>query len=453
MERVLAYLHDRREEHLEWARALCRIPSISTKPEHKEDVARAVRWTHELCAKLGLRSEIHETGGHPLVYAEWCKAAGAPTVLVYGHVDVQPEGDLSLWDADPFDPVVKDDWLICRGSADDKGQVLVHLRAVAAWLATEQRLPVNVKFLIEGEEEISSPNLGPWVQSHRELLACDAVVISDTGLYADGWPTITMGTRGLVYKEVRLSGPKHDLHSGTFGGSVANPANVLARFIASLHDDQGRVTVSGFYDNVAELSAEERKRLNALPFDEAEYLAQLGAPAAAGEAGYTTTERRGVRPTLDVNGIYGGFMREGANTIIPARAGAKISMRLVPNQRADEIGRAFDETVKQRIPNSVRFEILTHGTAAAYVAPADMLGMQAAERALQESFGREVAFIREGGSLPILPMFKQALGADCLLLGFASPQCNAHGPNEKVRLPDLDHGAEAIARLMAYLAP
>lgn len=451
MEQAIRYLRDHRAEHLDWLTELCRIPSISTKKEHQADVARAVQWIHELCTRVGLKSQVHETGGHPLVLAEWCAAADMPTVLVYGHVDVQPEGDLALWDAGPFEPVQRDDWLICRGSADDKGQILVYLRAAAAWLQTTGRLPLNVKFLIEAEEEISSPNLAPFVQKQQQRLACDHVLISDTGLYEDGWPTITYGTRGILYKEVRVSGPKHDLHSGSFGGSVANPANVLAQFIASLHDADHRVALPGFYDDVLELTAAEKTLAERLPFDEQQYLDELGCPAPWGERGYSSNERRSSRPTLDVNGIYGGFMQEGANTIIPARAGAKISMRLVPNQDPDRISRTFDEAVKQRIPAAVRHEILNHGKSGAYVTPVDGAAMRAADRALAEAFGRPVVYIREGGSLPILPMFKRVLGADSLLLGLASPQCNAHGPNEKVNLRDLDRGAEAVVRLWEYL--
>lgn len=450
MEAAVKFLREHRQEHLEWLLALCRIPSISTKVEHKADVAAAVRLTRDYCQRAGLTARVMETAGHPLVYAEWCHAPGRPTVLIYGHVDVQPEGDPALWQAGPFEPVIKDDWLYCRGAADNKGQILAHLRAVHAWLATAGRLPLNVKFLIEAEEEISSPSLGPFVEQHRELLACDAVLISDTSLVADGWPTITDGTRGLVYKEVRLCGPKHDVHSGTFGGSIANPANVLAALVAGLHDSDGRVAIPGFYDEVVELSAAQRAALRAVPFNEADYLAKLGCPAAAGEKGYTTTERCWIRPTLDVNGIYGGFMGEGANTIIPARAGAKISMRLVPNQDPDKIGQAFDAAVRARVPATVRLEILNHGAAAAYVAPPDSPAMRAAERALRESFGRDVAHTRAGGTLPILPMFKRVLGADCLLVGLASPDCAAHGPNEKVWLRDLDRGAEAGVRLFAH---
>lgn len=452
MERTIQYLREHRPEHLRWAIDLCRIPSISTKPEHKDDVARAVRWTAEVCDRIGLQTRILETPRHPLVFAEYVAGPDKPTFLVYGHVDVQPTGDLSLWESGPFDPQVKGDWLIARGSSDDKGQVLMYLRAAAAWLATEKKLPLNLKFLIEGEEEIGSPNLEPFVSQNKELLACQSILISDTGMYEDGWPTITYGTRGLCYKEIRLRGPKHDLHSGTHGGAIANPAVVLAQIIASLKDADGRVTIPGFYERVVEPSEEERRAAAALPFDEARYIADLGSPAPYGEAGYSTNERRTSRPTLDVNGIYGGYMAEGANTIIPARAGAKISMRLVPEQDAAAISRAFDDTIRARCPDTVRLEILDHSNCGPYMTPIDSPAMKAAARALREAFGKDTAFIREGGSLPILPMFKHELGADSIMLGFASPNCNAHGPNEKLRIPDADVGAEAIARLFAYLA-
>lgn len=452
MERVTEYLRQHRKEHLDWTIDLCKIPSISTKPEHKGDVAESVKWTADICNSVGLKARIFETARHPLVYAEWLGAPGKPTLLVYGHVDVQPTGDLKLWDAEPFTPTLKGDWLICRGSSDDKGQVLLYIRAVAAWLATEKKLPVNIKMLIEGEEEIGSPNLPGFIQEQRDLLKCDHILISDTGMYEDGWPTVTYGTRGLIYKEIKLSGPGHDLHSGSHGGAVANPATVLAELLAGLHDSNGRVTIPGFYDRVVEPSAEERKLAAALPFDEKKYLADVGSPAAVGEKGYSSNERRTSRPTLEVNGIYGGYMGEGANTIIPARAGAKVSMRLVPSQPAEELSKVFDETIRQRTPQSVRLEVLQHGPACdAYMAPLDSKPMAAARKALQEAFNREPAFIREGGSLPILPMFKRVLGADSLMLGFASPNCNAHGPNEKVRIPDLDQGAEAIARMLQYL--
>ncbi len=451
MDNVLAYLRSQRDTQLTWLLDLCRIPSISTKPEHAADVAAAVRWTRDLCAQLGLAATIHETGGHPLVYAEHCRTPGAPTILVYGHLDVQPEGDPALWDAGPFEPVVRNGRLICRGASDNKGPLLAHLRAAAAWLAVERRLPVNLKFLLEAEEEISSPSLAPFIRTHADLLRCDHIVISDTGMYADGWPTITCGTRGLLYKELRVHGPSRDLHSGGFGGTLANPANVLAALLASLHDHAGRVNIPGFYADMADLTAAERAQLAVLPLDESAFAADLDVPRLCGEPGYTTNERRWIRPTLDVNGIYGGYMRPGANTIIPSFAGAKVSMRLVPNQSAARLSRVFDETVRARGPDTVRLEILDHGAADAYTAPLDSRPMQAARRALHAAFGREPACIREGGTLPILPLFKQLLGADSLLIGFAGPHCNAHGPNENVVLADLDRGAAAIALFYGLL--
>jgi acetylornithine deacetylase/succinyl-diaminopimelate desuccinylase-like protein len=452
VQNVIAFLRQYRDAQLRWVTDLCRIPSVSTKPEHKDDCVAAARAACELCARVGLQARVYDTGGHPAVYAEWCQAPGGPTFLVYGHLDVQPEGDLALWDAGPFEPVIKNGLLICRGSADNKGQALIHVRAAAAWLACEKKLPVNLKFLLEGEEEIGSPHLGSFIEQHRDLLRCDHILISDTGMYEDGWPTITYGTRGLLYKEIRLTGPKHDLHSGGFGGTVGNPANVLARLVASLHFADGRVNLPGFYDDVPAPDAVEREQLRRLPFDKPQYLADTGSPALYGEKGFTTNERRWLRPALDVNGIYGGFMGEGANTIIPARAGAKVSLRLVPKQSGEKLSRIFDETIRARCPKTVRLEILNHGSADAYVAPLQSGPMQAAGRALAESFGREPAYIREGGSLPILPLFKSVLGADSLLIGFAGPNCNAHGPNENVSLADLDRGAEAVARLYGYLA-
>ena len=451
MENAIRFLRGHEDEHLEWARQLCRIPSISTAQERKADVRKAIEWTRDLCVKIGLKAEIHETPGHPILYAEWCQAAGAPTYLAYGHVDVQPEGDRSLWDADPFEPVVNGDWLVCRGAADDKGQVLLYLRAVQAWLETAGKLPVNLKLLIEAEEEIGSPNLTPFVRDHKELLACDGILISDTGLYRDGWPTITTGTRGLVYKEVRISGPQHDLHSGS-GGPVVNPGNVLARLIASLHDEQGQVAIPGFYDDVAEPSTEERAVLAGLPFDERQFAEELGLPGfGAGEKGWSVLELGTVRPTLDVNGIFGGYMQPGTNTIIPASVGAKLSMRLVPNQDAAKVSRQFDEAVRARMPESVRVEIMDHTHAYPYVTPIDSALVQAARDALQAAFDHEVAYLRCGGTLPILPMFKRELGVDSLLIGFASPSCNAHGPNEKVSIGDLNRGAEAVLRLLGSL--
>ena len=452
MDDVLSYLTKHEQAHLEWATELCRFPTVSTLSAHKDDLVLAARWLQELATSIGLEAQIMETGGHPSVFAEYHAGADKPTYLVYGHYDVQPVGEEKLWDQDAFEPVVKDDWLICRGAADDKAQFLVYFRAAAAWLATRQTLPVNLKFLIEGEEEIGSPNLAAFIEQHQDLLKCDHILISDTGLYQDGWPTITYGTRGLLYKEIILSGPTFNLHSGSFGGTVANPAHVLAELLAGLHDEDGRVALPGFYDKVAKPEPEERDALNSLPFNDEQYAEQLGVPKPYGETGYSTNERRWIRPTLECNGVYGGFMGEGANTIVPAKAGAKISLRLVPNQSSKELSELFDRTIKERCPDTVRLEIGNHGQADAYVAPLDAPIMAAARAALEETFERDVALVREGGSLPILPMFKERLGVDCLMLGLASPDCAAHGPNEKIYLPDLNRGTQAIARLFAKLA-
>lgn len=454
MKDAIDYLNKQRQTHLNELIELCRIPSISTKLEHAGDVRRAVEWTAARCKAAGLKAEIRETGGHPLVYAEWCEAGpDAPTYLAYGHVDVQPTGDLKLWDADPFEPQQVDEWLIARGAADDKGQVLLYVRAAEAWLKTAGKLPINLKLLIEAEEEIGSPSLEPFIREHADLLKCDAILISDTGLARDGQPAITRGTRGMVYKEVFLSGPKHDLHSGQFGGAVVNPANALAAIITKLHDADGRVTVPGYYDDVPKPTAEDRAQISAIGIDDGQFARDLGVDALwTGEKGYSPQEMRSIRPVIDVNGITAGFQGEGANTIIPARASAKISMRLVPNQDAPKISKAFDAHVRSLCPAGVKMEIVTHGSeAAAYVTPGDNPALKAGVQALREAFDQEPVHLREGGSLPILPMFKQLLGADCVLLGFASPNCNAHGPNEKVRLPDLDRGAETIVRMFGLL--
>lgn len=453
MKEAVQYLQKHRKEHLKQALELCRIPSVSTLEKHKADVRRAVEWTRDACLAAGLRAQVFDTPRHPLVYAEWCDAgAAAPTFLVYGHVDVQPAGDPKLWEAGPFEPTIQGDWLICRGSSDDKGQVLLYVRAAEAWLKTVGKLPINLKLLIEGEEEIGSPNLPDFVRSHRDLLKCDGILISDTGMVEDGYPTITYGTRGLTYKEVKLLGPAFNLHSGQHGGAVANPANVLAAIIASLHDGEGRVNIPGFYDDVIEPSEHERNLAAAVPFDEARYVKDLGVPRlGGGEKCFAPNERRSIRPTLDVNGLYGGFMDEGASTVIPAFAGAKISMRLVPNQSGLDIGRKFEQAIRSRCPDTVRCEIHDHSSCDAYVTPLDWPAMKAAETALRETYGKAPVFVREGGSLPILPMFRKELGASSLMLGFASPNCNAHGPNEKVSISDLDRGAETIARLLAHL--
>ncbi len=429
-----------------------RIPSISSQSAHAADLRRAAEWTRNRCRAAGLTADLAETDGWPVVLGNSEPKPGRPTILIYGHYDVQPEGDLSLWHTGPFEPVVRDGRIIARGAADNKGQLLCAILALESWMKTAGELPINVKVLIEGEEEVGSPNLGIFVERNRERLACDYIVIHDTAMYDEGIPAVTVATRGLVYKEVIVRGPKKDLHSGGYGGAVANPANELARLIASLHDAEGRVNIPGFYDHVRELTAAERADLNTLPFSEAAFLEEVGCPRPQGEKGYTTLERQWVRPTLDVNGLYGGYTKEGASTIIPSFAGAKISMRLVPDQKTLEIGRLFEETVRARLPDTVRVEIKDHSGCDPYVANLHSPGLAAVRRAAAEAYGREPVLSRTGGSLPILPMFKRHLGADSLMLGYCLPTCNAHSPNEFFHIRDFEAGMRASAALYGLLA-
>jgi len=451
VEQAVEYLHSRRQALIDSWLELVRVPSVSAQSEHAGDMVVAAHWLEQRLARAGFDCQVYETAGHPAVLARRCELPGATTVLIYGHYDVQPPGDQGLWDSPPFEPTVREGAVFGRGAADDKGQLLTAVAAVEAWHAVAGALPVNVKFLLEGEEEIGSLHLPALIEAHQDDLACDVVLICDTAAFKPGVPAITYGTKGLVYKEVTLIGPDRDLHSGSFGGTVANPANVLAELIASLKDASGRVTIPGFYDDVQSLSDPERKSLAALGFDEVAYLARLGSPALTGEAGYTTLERRWARPTLDVNGLSAGYQGQGASTIIPARASAKISMRLVPQQDPEAVSASFDRLVRQICGDRVRAQIAEHGLCRAYMAPLDSPWMTAARRALAAGFGREPVLIREGGTLPILPAFKEMLGADCLLLGYCRPDCNAHGPNEFFHIEDFVAGAVTGVRLLAEL--
>ncbi|MCH7813226.1 MAG: M20/M25/M40 family metallo-hydrolase, partial [Planctomycetes bacterium] len=369
-----------------------------------------------------------------------------------GHYDVQPVGDERLWTSPPFEPELRDGAVFARGAADDKGQVLTHLMAAEAWMKTAGRMPVRVKYLIEGEEEVGSKGLGPLIRDQQERLACDYVVISDTAKLDADTPAITYGTKGMVYKEIILTGPSSDLHSGSFGGTVFNPANVLAKIIAGLKDDQERVTIPGFYDAVRPASAEEKAALAHLPFDEGAYLTSTGSPALTGEAGFSTLERRWLRPTLDVNGLLSGFTGQGASTIIPARAMAKVSMRIVPDQEPEAVSEAFDRAVRALTPKGVRLEVKTWATAAAYLCPIDSPGIQAARVGVEAGYGTPPALIREGGTLPILPMFREVLGAESIMMGFCVPDCHAHGPNEFFAVEDLICGTRSIAHFLQALA-
>jgi acetylornithine deacetylase/succinyl-diaminopimelate desuccinylase-like protein len=450
---VTDYLQQNQEKSLGELIELLRIPSVSAKSEHKADTAAAAEWLAARMRSAGLTTvEVVATAGHPVVLGEWRGAQGAPTLLVYGHYDVQPPEPLDEWLSPPFEPEVREGRLYARGSVDDKGQVYLHLKAVEAHLATHGTLPVNVIFLVEGEEEIGSPNLAEFLTAHAARLACDAVMISDTTMFAPGLPSITIGLRGLAYMEVRVQGPAVDLHSGAYGGAVVNPANALAGIIARLHDEQGRVTVPGFYDKVQEIEAAEREMIAGLPFQEEGLREEVGAPRLGGETGYGALERLWVRPTLDVNGMLSGYTGEGAKTVLPCRAMAKISMRLVPDQDYHEVERAFTAHVQSLAPAGVTVEVeALHGGQPWYAAPRGPV-FEAAKRALAKAYGREPVTIREGGSIPIVKAFEDTLHAPVVLIGFGLPGENAHAPNEWMSVDNFHRGAEAIAALYDELA-
>lgn len=430
---------------------LLRIPSVSADSRHRPDVRRAADWLVDQFRSLGMTCELHETPGHPIVLAESLAAEGAPTVLVYGHYDVQPPDPLDEWISPPFEPTRRDGNIYARGATDDKGQMLTHVKSTEAWVRSEGRLPVNLKFLIEGEEEVGSEHLEQFVSDHRERLASDCVVISDTSQFGPGQPAITYGLRGIAYFELRLTGPRQDLHSGTFGGGVANPANALARLLAGLVNERGQIQVPGFYDDVEPLTDAERRQFAALPFDEAKFREQLGVAALAGETGYSTLERRWARPTCDINGLWSGYQGEGSKTVLPARAGAKFSFRLVPNQDPVKIHRALEDMLRRRCPPGINMELIAFHGAPGVVVPLDSPYMQAAARAIERGFGRAPVLIREGGSIPVVATFRRQLGVDTLLLGWGLDDDNTHSPNEKFCLADYHRGIRASAYLWEEL--
>jgi acetylornithine deacetylase/succinyl-diaminopimelate desuccinylase-like protein len=447
------YLDEHADARLESYKELVRIPSISALPEHAADCRRTAEWIAADLERIGMEhAEVSETGGHPIVYADWLHAPNAPTVLVYCHYDVQPVDPLDLWTSPPFEPVVDGNRILGRGVADDKGQLHLHLRATEALLATRDGLPVNLKFVFEGEEESSSVHLEPWLTANRDRLAADFALISDTGFFEGNLPAITVGLRGLMYAQIDVTGTAVDLHSGGYGGAVQNPANALATIIAGLKGSDGRIRIPGFYDDVVELTPADRERFASLPFDEAEYQSRLGLPALFGEEGYTTLERRGGRPTLDVNGIWGGFQGEGSKTIIPAHAHAKVSCRLVPNQDPDRIFAAFRDFVLEIAPGGVRTEVRSLGGGQPSVMPVDHPATQAAARALEATFGREPLYLREGGSIPICASFESILGLPVVLLGFDPPDQQAHAPNEWMDLRNYETGIRTVARMWDEVA-
>lgn len=454
LNRILATFEAKREQHLEDMMTFLRMETVSTAPEHAPDLQRCAEWLSRQMRRAGLESQILSTAGHPAIFADSGPVPdrpGALTLLFYGHYDVQPPGDLELWTSPPFEPTVRGGNVFARGSADDKGQVMTHLAALSAWHDACGSFPVRVKILIEGEEEIGSPHLPDLIQSEKERLACDYVVISDTSKHSENVPALTCSTRGLVYKEITVRGPERDLHSGQYGGTVANPANALAAILASLHDHRGRVTIPGFYDHVRPISDAQRARLAEHGMTDTQVLSTTGSEVPVGEEGYSSAERGTLRPSLDVNGLVSGFTGHGAATIIPANARAKVSMRLVVNQNPDTTSEAFDRAVRAACPPGARVEIQTHSQCAAYEAPEASDGITAASAALAAGYGREPVLAHEGGTLPILPLFAKVLGADSLMLGFAMPDCNLHSPDEFFCLRDFDFGTRCIIHLLDRL--
>lgn len=450
---VLARIDAEKETYLEELKEYIRIPSISTDPAYKAEVQRAADFLEGQLRAAGLTTEQIRTAGNPLVYAEWLGAPGKPTILFYGHYDVQPADPLELWRNPPFEPTVEGDKLVARGSTDDKGQSYTHAKAVAAMLRERGTLPVNVKFLVEGEEESGGESIERYVREDGgKRLACDAVMISDTSLYAPGQPALIYGLKGLCYMEIKVTGPNRDLHSGTFGGAVANPLNALGQIIAKLRDEKtGRILIPGFYDDVRPLEEWERKEFAGLPFDETQYRTELGVAELFGEEGYSTRERTWGRPTCDVNGIFGGYMGKGAKTVLPSWGGAKISMRLVPDQEPKKIAKLFTDYVKSVAPPGVTVEVeLLHGAGPVVVEAKGPI-VDAALDAMEEVWGARPVRIREGGSIPIVSTFAAVLGVPVLLLGFGLNDDGLHSPNEKFNISHFYNGIRSVARLLDRL--
>jgi acetylornithine deacetylase/succinyl-diaminopimelate desuccinylase-like protein len=446
-------IENKRDAHLAELCDFLRIPSVSAKSEHKKDIERAAQWVAASLRSAGFSTvEIVPTNLHPLVYAESLAAPGKPTILFYGHYDVQPAEPLDLWTSPAFEPAVRGGNLYGRGTADDKGQVHIHLKALEALHTVHGKLPLNVKVLIEGEEEVGSVSLWDYVQKNKKKLAADALVVSDTSMLGRGVPSITYGLRGLNYYQIELTGPARDLHSGVYGGAVPNPLTILTELFAKLHDKNFRVTVPGFYDSVAKLSAAERKALNALPWNRKAFQQAVGAPGYCGEKGFSTVEQVWTRPTLELNGLWGGYIGEGAKTVIPSKAFAKFSTRLVPDQDAHKIARLVEKHVRKLLPKTVhcKFEILSTGKP--WVAPYKAPIFQKAQAALERGFGRKSVFIREGGSIPFVTQMHDTFKVPCVLIGFGLPDENAHAPDEHIALENYFGGIKSIAHFYESLA-
>lgn len=452
MQAIDTYIKSNEERFLNELLDLLRIPSVSADPKYKGDVARCAEAVKQRLQEAGLdKAEVCPTAGHPIVYAEKIVDPAKPTVLVYGHYDVQPPDPLELWDSGPFDPVIKDGLIYARGSADDKGQFYMHVKAIET-MVKSGGLPCNVKVMIEGEEEVGSDNLGLFVAGNKEKLAADVVLISDTSMIANDVPSINTGLRGLSYVEVEVTGPDRDLHSGVYGGAVANPINALCEMIAGLHDADRRITIPGFYDAVKELSKAERDALAEAPFNEAEYKKDLAVSDVRGEKGYTTEERSSIRPTLDVNGIWGGYTGEGAKTVLPSKAYAKLSMRLVPDQKSGAITKLFQDHFVKLAPPGIKVVVRPHHGGEAAVTPIDSPAYLAASKAMEETFGKKPIPTRGGGSIPIVALFEAELGLKTVLFGFGLDSDNIHSPNEKYGVFNYFQGIRAIPRFFHHFA-
>ena len=452
MSAAATFVRENGDRYLSELQDLLRIPSISTDPERAGDVRRAAEWVRHRLRTAGCsRTEIYETKRHPIVYGEWLGAPGRPTILVYGHYDVQPVDPVHLWTTPPFEPSIRDGKLYARGAADDKGQVLIHVNAFEAHLRTDGTCPVNVKFLIEGEEEIGSGNLEPFVLAQSDMLRCDAVVVSDTAMFDRKVPSIVHGLRGLTYLQVDVRGTTRDLHSGQYGGAVINPAFALATMIAALKDPRGRIRVPGFYDKVRKLTTAERRAIAALPHSDSKFRKSIGAPDLFGEAGFSTLERLWARPTVEVNGIWGGFTGEGAKTVIPAEAHAKLSMRLVPDQKPKEIARLVSSYLRRIAPKSVAVDVRHLHSGDGWLAEPTHPALAAASRAVKKAFGKAPVFTREGGSIPVIASFDRILKVPAVMMGIGLHDDNLHAPNEKIDLDQFHKGNVAAAHLLEEL--
>jgi len=446
MNQILDYIQSNQQRYLQELKEFLAIPSVSTKPENVPDMERCARWVTTHLTNIGMNNaQIFPTAGHPIVYADWLKAPGKPTVLIYGHYDVQPAEPIELWHSPPFEGTIRDGNLFARGATDDKGQAFVHFKGIEAFLKTIGTLPINIKMILEGEEEIGSSHLEQFVAEHKQLLKSDLVLISDTSMFAKGVPSICYGLRGLSYMQIDLVGPNKDLHSGSYGGSVHNPIQALSEIISLLHDKNGHITIPGFYQDVLKLTKKERTSFKKLPWKDVSYAKELGVRALYGEKGFTTLERLWARPTLECNGIWGGFTGEGAKTVLPSKSSAKISMRLVPNQKPEKIAKLFEKYIKKISPKTVSVTVRNlHGGEPA-ITPIDSPGVRTAIVALEKGFGKKPLYQREGGSIPIVVQFKKLLGIDTVLLGFGLPDENAHAPDEFLALDNFFGGIRTAA--------